>query len=92
MVRTKTASAAAPPTPFDFERSMLELEALVARLEQGEVPLEQALAAFEQGVQLTRACQEALARAEQKVELLSARADGSTEAVPFEAPADDEAE
>lgn len=72
---------------------MGELEAVVARLEQGDVPLEEALAAFERGVTLTRACQQALTEAEQKVEILLARADGSRAAVPFdEAAADDEAE
>lgn len=94
MARSKTAGAAPPPAdppPFDFEQSMSELEGLVARLEQGEVPLEEALAAFERGIALTRACQQALTRAEQKVELLMSRADGSSEAVPFAAP-DDEAE
>jgi exodeoxyribonuclease VII small subunit len=96
MGRSKGAGAATPPAesppPFDFEHAMSELEALVTRLEQGEVPLEEALAAFERGIALTRACQQALSRAEQKVELLMTRADGSTEVVPFEAPDDDEAE
>jgi len=63
---------------------MAELEALIARLEHGDLPLEEALAGFERGVALTRACQEALAKAEQKVELLSTRADGTRVAVPFE--------
>jgi len=94
MTRSKGAgdAPAVPPSSFDFEKAMGELEALVTRLEQGEVPLEQALAAFERGVALTRACQEALTRAEQKVELLMARADGSSEAVPFAVSGDDEAE
>jgi exodeoxyribonuclease VII small subunit len=96
MTRSKNAGAATPPPesspPFDFEKAMSELETLVARLEQGEVPLEEALAAFERGIALTRACQQALTRAEQKVELLMTRADGSTAAVPFAAPDGDEAE
>ena len=97
MARTKSASSAsATPTatpPFEFEQSMGELEAVVARLEQGDVPLEEALASFERGIALTRACQQALTQAEQKVELLLARADGSHATVPFdEAPDDDEAE
>ncbi len=95
MARSKSTGApasAADAPAFDFEQSMTELEALVARLEQGEVPLEEALAAFERGIALTRACQQALTRAEQKVELLMTRADGSSEAVPFTAPGDDEAE
>ena len=95
MARSKAASTApvdgAPP--FEFEKSMTELEAVVARLEQGDVPLEDALKAFERGIALTRACQQALTQAEHKVELLVSRADGSSEAVPFDDPdAADEAE
>jgi exodeoxyribonuclease VII small subunit len=54
----------------DFEQSMRELEALVERLEKGDLPLEEALKQFERGVALTRACQTALKAAEQKVEIL----------------------
>lgn len=57
----------------DFEQSLAELEALVAKLEQGDVPLEDALKTFERGVALTRQCQAALRTAQQKVEVLLAR-------------------
>jgi exodeoxyribonuclease VII small subunit len=57
----------------DFEQSLLELEALVAKLEQGDVPLEDALKTFERGVALTRQCQTALRIAQQKVEVLLTR-------------------
>ena len=57
----------------DFEQSLTELEALVTRLEQGDVPLEDALKTFERGVALTRQCQTALRTAQQKVEVLLAR-------------------
>ena len=67
----------------DFEQAMAELEALVAKLERGDLPLEESLAAFERGVALTRTCQTALAAAEQKVEMLSRTAAGDSEAVPF---------
>jgi exodeoxyribonuclease VII small subunit len=71
----------APRTPkedpkLDFESSMRELEELVERLEQGELPLEESLAAFERGVMLTRSCQTALKDAEQKVEILLKKAGG----------------
>ena len=49
---------------------MRDLEELVDRLEQGDLSLEESLAAFERGVMLTRACQTALKEAEQKVEIL----------------------
>jgi exodeoxyribonuclease VII small subunit len=66
----KTATEAQP----DFEASMRALEELVERLEQGDLPLEESLAAFERGVMLTRACQTALKEAEQKVEILLKKA------------------
>ena len=87
----KVASPApAAAAPFDFEKAMADLEAVVARLEQGDVPLEEALQAFERGVALTRACQEALAAAEQKVEILLERPDGSHAPVPFMDGVDEE--
>jgi exodeoxyribonuclease VII small subunit len=68
-----TAKAAKDPVP-DFETAMRDLEELVERLEQGDMPLEESLAAFERGVMLTRACQSALKEAEQKVEILLKKA------------------
>ena len=62
----------------DFEQSLAELEALVAKLEQGDVPLEDALKTFERGVALTRQCQTALRTAQQKVEVLLTRDGGET--------------
>jgi len=59
---------------LDFETAMRDLEELVERLEQGELPLEESLAAFERGVMLTRSCQTALKEAEQKVEILLKKA------------------
>ncbi|MDO6682840.1 MULTISPECIES: exodeoxyribonuclease VII small subunit [unclassified Oceanobacter] len=56
---------------FDFEQSLAELTSLVQRMESGELTLEQSLGAFEQGIRLTRSCQQALAEAEQKVTLLT---------------------
>jgi exodeoxyribonuclease VII small subunit len=53
-----------------FENSLQELEALVERMEQGQLPLDDALKAFERGVQLSRICRNALQEAEQKVQIL----------------------
>jgi exodeoxyribonuclease VII small subunit len=55
---------------LDFESAMRDLEELVDRLERGDLPLEESLAAFERGIMLTRSCQSALKEAEQKVEIL----------------------
>ena len=65
-----------------LEKSLEELEALVARLERGDLPLEQALKEFEHGVKLTRQCQAALQQAEQKVEILLKKT-AQAEASPF---------
>lgn len=66
-----------------FEESLTELEALVERMETGELSLEDSLSAFERGIALTRTCQDALQQAEQKVEILTARtADATPE--PFD--------
>ena len=65
---------AAKEAPPDFETAMRDLEQLVERLEQGDLPLEESLAAFERGVMLTRLCQTALKEAEQKVEILLKKA------------------
>jgi exodeoxyribonuclease VII small subunit len=69
---SKSASAAAPPA---FEAALAQLESLVTRLEAGDLPLDEALRTFEQGVRLTRECQSALAAAQQKVQLLLQRGD-----------------
>ncbi len=60
-----------------FETAMAELEALVQRMESGELSLEDSLREFERGVQLTRLCQEQLQAAEQRVRILTA--DGKEE-------------
>lgn len=72
--------------PMDFEQSLAQLEGLVEKLENSEFTLEQSLEAFEQGVKLTRQCQQALSQAEQKVQVLMEE-NGQSEAVPFEGDA-----
>ena len=73
----------------NLEKSLEELEALVTKLEGGDLPLEQALKEFERGVKLTRQCQTALQEAEQKVEILLKRTEAA-EPVPFEPSEDSE--
>lgn len=58
------------PLPQDFETALAELETLVATMEGGSLPLEQSLAAYRRGVELTRICQERLTQAEQQVKVL----------------------
>ncbi|MDO6513810.1 MULTISPECIES: exodeoxyribonuclease VII small subunit [unclassified Neptuniibacter] len=67
----------------DFEQSLQELESIVTQMEQGDLSLEDSLKAFEEGVSLTRECQNILAQAEQKVQLLI-ESGGELKTEPFE--------
>ena len=66
-----------------FESSLEKMESIVDRLEAGDLPLEAALALFEEGVALTRRCAEQLGAAERRIELL-VREGASWGARPFE--------
>ncbi len=61
---------------INLEKSLADLEALVEELESGDLPLDQAMKKFEEGIKLTRGCQAALKDAEQKVEILLKSAGG----------------
>jgi exodeoxyribonuclease VII small subunit len=84
---TVSRKSRTPSTTPDFEKSLSELEALVARLERGDLPLAEALALFEQGVAMTRSCHAALTEAQQKVEILLQEG-GTVQTTPFETAAD----
>ena len=64
------------PKEAGFEATIAELEVLVARMEAGDLPLDEALRSFERGVQLTRECQAALQAAQQRVQILTQRPGG----------------
>ena len=70
-----------------FEDCLSRLEQIVGELERGDVPLEQALKLFEEGMQLSGLCRKELEEAEGKVEILL-RQDGKLQAQPFEAGAE----
>ena len=72
---SKSASTPATAATPAFEAALAQLESLVSRLESGDLPLDEALRTFEQGVRLTRECQSALAAAQQKVQQLLQRGD-----------------
>lgn len=61
-----------------FEASLKELEKIVRRLEDGELPLEESLKLFETGVKLSRECQERLNRAERRIEVLLTDENGNS--------------
>jgi exodeoxyribonuclease VII small subunit len=67
-----------------FETAFEQLQAAVKKLESGELSLEQSLKQFEEGVRLTRLCQEYLTAAEQRVEILmKSNSEGSVSLQPF---------
>lgn len=76
--------AKSPAPQPDFEKSLAELEALVLKLESGNLSLDQSLDCFKRGVELTRHCQSVLDEAQKTVELLA-----QTESAGKQAPADD---
>jgi exodeoxyribonuclease VII small subunit len=70
-----------------FEGALERLEEIVRRLDEGDLALEAALAAFEEGVALARQCSERLEQAERRIALLVRDADGPATR-PFEPPAE----
>ena len=60
-----------------FEEALKNLEEIILELEGEELPLEKALARYEEGVRLLRHCQRLLAEAEKKIEVLKREEDGS---------------
>ena len=75
--RTKDNRPAEGAEPPGFEQSLERLEEIVAELEGGDVALEHALALFEEGVALGRACSTRLDEAERKITMLLEQADGA---------------
>ena len=61
------------PTIKDFEAALTELDSIVKKLEDGDIPLEQSLLLFERGVQLSRFCHARLEEAERRIEILNER-------------------
>ena len=65
-----TLMASKQQPEFKFEEALEELERLVSSMEEGELSLEDSMKAFEKGIKLSRECQTALQKAEQKVQIL----------------------
>jgi exodeoxyribonuclease VII small subunit len=86
-----TARDSAPATPASFEEAMRRLAEIVQTLERGDLPLEESLRLFEEGVRLSRLSQERLDAAQKKVEQLLAVDDqGRPRTAPFATSANDE--
>jgi len=70
-------SDAKPVDQMSFEDAMRELEQVVGQLERGDVPLEDSIKLYERGAALKKRCEERLKAAEEKVEAITADADGN---------------
>lgn len=69
----------------DFEKAFQELEKIVQRLEGEELPLDDSLQLFEEGIRLSRFCHQRLEEVEKKIETILADAKGQPVTEPFEA-------
>ena len=77
----------------DFEKALKRLSSIVAGLEKGDLPLEESLQLFEEGVKLSRYCSDRLEEAERRIEVLVKGKGGKTTEVPFlEAALEDQGE
>ena len=70
---------------LDFEGAMDRLEKIVEQMESGKLPLEDLIVRYEEGMNLVKICQERLANAEQKIEIIARNSAGKTVVKEFEA-------
>ena len=75
---------------FKFEDALARLETIVGQLEKGDLPLEESLKIFEEGVRLSKGCLKMLEEAERKVEILLQDKDGRKRPKPFDLGEEDE--
>lgn len=80
----------ARPRSSEFEKSFQQLEEIVKRLESEELPLDESLRLFEEGIRLSRFCHQRLEEVEKKIELILADAKGQPVTEPFEPEDEDE--
>jgi exodeoxyribonuclease VII small subunit len=78
--------------PNEFEKAFQNLEKIVQRLESEELPLDESLGLFEEGIRLSRFCHQRLEEVEKKIELILADAKGQPVTEPFEAEEDEDDE
>jgi exodeoxyribonuclease VII small subunit len=75
-----------PVADLSFEAALAELESVVARLEKGEVPLDESIAIYARGAELRRHCEEKLKAAEARLAEITQGPDGTVTARPVEFP------
>jgi exodeoxyribonuclease VII small subunit len=76
----------------NFETAMERLEKIVEQMESGKLPLEDVIVRYEEGMKLVKICQERLAAAEQKIDIITRNNAGQPVVKPFEAPPPEEPE
>jgi exodeoxyribonuclease VII small subunit len=74
-----------PSDPKPFEESLSDLEEIVAKLEAGDLPLEESLKLFEDGIRLSRTCRERITSATRRIEVLMRETNGDLAARELEA-------
>src|SRR5436309_8670129 len=70
--------------PLNFESAMERLEEIVEQMESGKLPLEDLIVRYEEGMKLVKTCQERLAKAEQKIEIITRNSAGKAVVQEFE--------
>jgi exodeoxyribonuclease VII small subunit len=75
-----------PAAEANFEQAMERLEAIVDQMESGKLPLEELIVRYEEGMGLVRICQDRLASAEQKIEIIARNSAGKKAVKDFEPP------
>jgi exodeoxyribonuclease VII small subunit len=73
---------------LNFESAMDRLESIVEQMESGKLPLEDLIVRYEEGMNLVRVCQERLASAEQKIEIIARNSAGKSTVKPFQPTAE----
>lgn len=76
------------PEQLNFESAMDRLEAIVDEMESGKMQLEELIVRYEEGMKLVKTCQERLASAEQRIEIITRNHSGKPLVQPFEAATD----
>ncbi|MEP6955931.1 MAG: exodeoxyribonuclease VII small subunit [Chthoniobacterales bacterium] len=83
-----TPAKKAPAAEPNFEAAMDRLEEIVDQMESGKMMLEELIVRYEEGMKLVKTCQERLASAEQRIEIITRNHAGKTTVQPFEASAE----
>ncbi|MBS1821529.1 MAG: exodeoxyribonuclease VII small subunit [Acidobacteria bacterium] len=76
----------------DFEKRLTDLEAVVERLEQGDLPLDESVRLFEEGMKLSQSCKKELDAAEGRIQVLIEQGGGKMKPQPLEVETGDEDE